>query len=590
MLTIGDGQGPPQTYIIAQNPAVLAQLMRENESRTLNPSAYTTPASVFNTIAVDIDSEKTEPTLNDVPVLPLKTLMLPASELLKLDPIVDQENQQHQIFDDDLINNSSKASTLDRYIVPQDALLSHGIIPQSQPPAYPIPCEIISSLTHQSHSLDPMYNALTSSNNGSLNGSGDHQGRQQQFMYTSTVQTQHQFIPTNMNFFQQNPLQNVPCTSNLPPHCEISQKSRSLERNTPANLTYAARISSLERIQNTAKQTRSNSLTRQLSNDSTANPGYVMNARSASLERGATAGMMYSARTNSLERNNQTQMMPGMSESHRGGSLERNQSIASTYDLMKMRGYRGGSLERNHQGIAMVGRSASLERNTQYQAYRDQFRQQANSTEPEPFQEEIYDFGGANVKSCASIALNKSISKGLLPPGTKLPNMHTHQQPQTKNTGVASNAGLPPLHSSPAVGYISSSFSLSAQQAQPLQQQSQQPSSYESQAYAQNSIYTPMYPRMWSSTQQAQTSGASHLVYIQQPQPNMQNIPMQATNYVQSSQNKSQMLTQSGPLIAQVSIPNVNSNASVSNASVSGLSPQVCQNFCKNLKVPAACF
>lgn len=42
----------------------------------------------------------------------------------------------------------------------------------------------------------------------------------------------------------------------------------------------------------------------------------------------------------------------------------------------------------------------------------------------EPIQEAIYDFGGANVKSCASIALSKSISKGLIPPGqwTSLPN------------------------------------------------------------------------------------------------------------------------------------------------------------------------
>lgn len=45
----------------------------------------------------------------------------------------------------------------------------------------------------------------------------------------------------------------------------------------------------------------------------------------------------------------------------------------------------------------------------------------------EPIQEAIYDFGGANVKSCASIALSKSISKGLIPPGTKLP----HQWPTT---------------------------------------------------------------------------------------------------------------------------------------------------------------
>lgn len=41
----GNPSGPQMTYIIAQNPAVLAQLMRENEKRGLNPSAYTTPAS-----------------------------------------------------------------------------------------------------------------------------------------------------------------------------------------------------------------------------------------------------------------------------------------------------------------------------------------------------------------------------------------------------------------------------------------------------------------------------------------------------------------------------------------------------------------
>lgn len=43
-----------------------------------------------------------------------------------------------------------------------------------------------------------------------------------------------------------------------------------------------------------------------------------------------------------------------------------------------------------------------------------------NNEHTEAFQEAIYDFGGANVKSCASIALNKSISKGLIPPGTTL--------------------------------------------------------------------------------------------------------------------------------------------------------------------------
>ncbi|XP_021926794.1 focal adhesion kinase 1 isoform X10 [Zootermopsis nevadensis] len=41
----------PTTYIVAQNPEVLVQLLRENESRGISPSVYTTPASAFNTLA-----------------------------------------------------------------------------------------------------------------------------------------------------------------------------------------------------------------------------------------------------------------------------------------------------------------------------------------------------------------------------------------------------------------------------------------------------------------------------------------------------------------------------------------------------------
>ncbi|CAG7731841.1 unnamed protein product [Allacma fusca] len=41
----------PTTYIVAQNPEVLSQILRESETRGLNPAAYTTPASAFNTLA-----------------------------------------------------------------------------------------------------------------------------------------------------------------------------------------------------------------------------------------------------------------------------------------------------------------------------------------------------------------------------------------------------------------------------------------------------------------------------------------------------------------------------------------------------------
>ncbi|XP_066999399.2 focal adhesion kinase 1 isoform X2 [Anabrus simplex] len=47
----GQGEPPaPTTYIVARNPEVLVQLLRENESRGVCPSVYTTPASAFNTL------------------------------------------------------------------------------------------------------------------------------------------------------------------------------------------------------------------------------------------------------------------------------------------------------------------------------------------------------------------------------------------------------------------------------------------------------------------------------------------------------------------------------------------------------------
>ncbi|XP_054275374.1 focal adhesion kinase 1-like isoform X2 [Macrosteles quadrilineatus] len=55
------------TYIVAQNPEVLVHLLKENEARGLNPSVYTTPASAFNTLAVDfqmIKSDESDSTLS----------------------------------------------------------------------------------------------------------------------------------------------------------------------------------------------------------------------------------------------------------------------------------------------------------------------------------------------------------------------------------------------------------------------------------------------------------------------------------------------------------------------------------------------
>ncbi|KAK7791000.1 hypothetical protein R5R35_007897 [Gryllus longicercus] len=52
----GNAEAPaPSTYIVARNPEVLAQLLRENESRGVSPAVYTTPASAFNTLTVDFE-------------------------------------------------------------------------------------------------------------------------------------------------------------------------------------------------------------------------------------------------------------------------------------------------------------------------------------------------------------------------------------------------------------------------------------------------------------------------------------------------------------------------------------------------------
>lgn len=313
IMSMGENSGTPQTYIIAQNAAVLAQLMRENENRPLNPSAYTTPASVFNTLAVDIDASKTEPkttTTTESPVLPLKTIILPASELLKLNPLIDS---------DSIATNISN---------PTDDQ-SNAQIPAQM---FPIPCEIINTLTQKMHGIDPAYKVL---------------------------QTPSEIC------------QNVHYSPNLPPHsADAIQKSRSLERNNQANALYASRISSLDRAQNTAqlKQMRSNSLTRQLSSGSEISAStnsvisFMGGVRSASLERGTRMGIVsYGQRTNNLECGNGQQICSSQNaqyianEMHRGGSLERNQSMANAQiHMMKSRNFLCGSLDRNYQGTSVI--------------------------------------------------------------------------------------------------------------------------------------------------------------------------------------------------------------------------------------------
>ncbi|GJQ76496.1 hypothetical protein Trydic_g2203 [Trypoxylus dichotomus] len=82
LASLSAGNQVPQTYIVAKNPEVLAHLMKENADRGFCPSAYTTPASVFNTVAVDFEKK------DDAPEPILKTQPIPIQSLQKLDPEV----------------------------------------------------------------------------------------------------------------------------------------------------------------------------------------------------------------------------------------------------------------------------------------------------------------------------------------------------------------------------------------------------------------------------------------------------------------------------------------------------------------------
>lgn len=307
MLSLGEGSSTPQTYIIAQNAAVLAQLMRENENRPLNPSAYTTPASVFNTLAVDIDASNPDPKTSESPILPLKTVILPACELLKLNPMIENAHEN-----DIVPTNISIPNDHIKIKLSQNQLQLSDSNPQA-PNMYP--CHIINTFSQQIQKLQ-----------------------------TADV------CDTSI------------LSQNLPPQVgDFGLKSRSLERNLQSNTTYASRISSLDRSQNTAqlKQMRSNSLTRHMNSgedEPVCTNSFVSSSiRSVSLERGAkTAASIF--RVESLDSYNGQNVSPQYAQFintdiHHWGSLERNQPLNTAQNIIMTSGKSSyGSLECSKQG------------------------------------------------------------------------------------------------------------------------------------------------------------------------------------------------------------------------------------------------
>ncbi|XP_011204290.2 focal adhesion kinase 1 isoform X1 [Bactrocera dorsalis] len=332
----------PQTYIIAQNPEVLARLMMENENRSINPAAYTTPASVFNTLAVEIDETKTTKVPNSSDV-PLKMTKLPASELFKLDPIADEQN----------------VSTLTRLGGTQKqtaSLKSTTITNETQPLSLPLHC---SCLDKAKHSTNCIY----------LNAGNAVDPSTTVYLKNSRAEVQNNFctIPTN-----------------LP--CQKPQMQNNFVLYNPQ-----ANIYDFQRMPVDPKITKSDLLRR-------CNPHSY----------------------GSLERNHDTYIIGAVKPMpSKGGSLERNQSISISNNFMRDWVHRSSSLERATTLDAYAGNqttktnlSNSLERNISYRTYRNQMK---SSMEAEPLQEEIYDFGGSNVKSCATSSLNRNRTADIIP-------------------------------------------------------------------------------------------------------------------------------------------------------------------------------
>lgn len=94
-----------QTYIVAQNPEVLAHLMKENQERGMSPAAYTTPASVFNTVAVDFQKK------NDTSEPVLITQPIPMQKLQTLDPEVPDNAVAGEIAKKKTLERSSSKSS-----------------------------------------------------------------------------------------------------------------------------------------------------------------------------------------------------------------------------------------------------------------------------------------------------------------------------------------------------------------------------------------------------------------------------------------------------------------------------------------------
>ncbi|XP_066593814.1 uncharacterized protein Fak isoform X2 [Prorops nasuta] len=117
---------PVSTYIVAQSPEVLAQLLKDNQARGVCPSVYTTPASAFNTLAVQFQDE-------DQVLTTALVSDLPFADPVPSEPLATHENAQSidSILSDNNLDSLDSSDT----VSPLVSNLSLAEIGQTQSPA-----------------------------------------------------------------------------------------------------------------------------------------------------------------------------------------------------------------------------------------------------------------------------------------------------------------------------------------------------------------------------------------------------------------------------------------------------------------------
>ncbi|XP_020723404.1 uncharacterized protein LOC100651181 isoform X2 [Bombus terrestris] len=114
---------PVSTYIVAQSPEVLAQLLKDNQTRGVCPSVYTTPASPFNTLAVQFQDEEQV----------LTTALV--SDLPFFDSATSEPSASHDTHSGDSTLSDTNLDSLDSSDTPLMSSLNISDATQAQSPA-----------------------------------------------------------------------------------------------------------------------------------------------------------------------------------------------------------------------------------------------------------------------------------------------------------------------------------------------------------------------------------------------------------------------------------------------------------------------